>query len=739
MFTGAVEHMQAELRRLDLLLHREVLRLRAAYGLTLDEFRGLYVSDEQIDSLVNLGLREAGAAEGGVEELTGRAERLRAEAEGQEAGLPWARLSEEFGLTRFERDVVLLAVAPEVEPRYETVYAYLNNNVARKWPTYDLALRLFAAGPGDRFALRARLLPDAALFRAGLLRAVQGAEERVTWLSGGFTAHPALPHFLLGVEGLAHSRLIRHVADDAAVGEGASASAACARLGGVERFFSVAGGGRLRGAGRGGSEAGPAPLLVLEGPHGAGRLAEAAAVCRRLGLRLLRIDLAAARSSGESLTALLREALLVQRLGPSGLYLERFEALSDGEGHTLPDASEVVSELAACRLPVFLACAPGAGWRRAVDGRRLIHFRFPVPDHEERKALWEEHAAACGLSLPAHAAEQLAGRFELTPGRIRDAVEAARDARTLAGCGAGEAALGSLMEAARAQSDSGLGRLAVKVAVRQGWDDLVLPAATLRQVREVAAAVRHRHVVYGEWGFGERVVSGRGLKVLFAGASGTGKTMTAGVIAADLGLDLYRIDLAGVVSKYIGETEKNLDRIFNAARSSNAILFFDEADALFGKRSEVKDAHDRYANIEVAYLLQKMEEHDGAVILASNLSKNIDAAFSRRMHYVVEFPMPDETYRERLWRSMFPASAPLGPCVDFKFLARQFHLAGGDIRNVALDAAFLAAQDGRVITMRQLVQAMARQTVKQGKAPSATDFKQYHALIGQGEHERGRS
>ncbi|PYS75483.1 MAG: ATP-binding protein, partial [Acidobacteria bacterium] len=218
-----------------------------------------------------------------------------------------------------------------------------------------------------------------------------------------------------------------------------------------------------------------------------------------------------------------------------------------------------------------------------------------------------------------------------------------------------------------------------------------------------------------------------------SGASGTGKTMTAGVIAGGLGLDLYKIDLSCVVSKYIGETEKNLDRIFGSAQASNAILFFDEADALFGKRSEVKDAHDRYANIEVAYLLQKMEEHEGAVILASNLSKNIDNAFSRRMHYVVEFPLPDEHYRERLWRGMFPAEAPVGADVDFPYLAKQFPLAGGDIRNVALGAAFLAARDGQAITMRQLVRALARQMMKQGRSPSPIDFKQYYSLIGQGE------
>ena len=205
--------------------------------------------------------------------------------------------------------------------------------------------------------------------------------------------------------------------------------------------------------------------------------------------------------------------------------------------------------------------------------------------------------------------------------------------------------------------------------------------------------------------------------------------MTASVLAGDLGLDLFRIDLSGIVSKYIGETEKNLDEIFRAAQATNAILFFDEADALFGKRSEVKDAHDRYANIEVAYLLQKMEEYDGVVILASNLSKNIDPAFSRRMHYVVEFPLPDETHRELLWRGMFPAGLPLDEDIDLAFLARQFRLAGGDIKNIVLSAAFLAASNGSQVGMQALLQATARQMIKQGKMPSANEFKQYYPLV----------
>ena len=355
-------------------------------------------------------------------------------------------------------------------------------------------------------------------------------------------------------------------------------------------------------------------------------------------------------------------------------------------------------------------------------------FHFETPDYTRRRQVWDT-AVSHGRGLTASEVDALADRFVLTPGQIESAVAIAATQCWVRDGSPFSLNLESLTEAARAQSSQSLGNLAVKVSTGHAWEDLVLPTATRKRVREITAAITSRHVVYSQWGFEQRIASGRGLKVLFAGSSGTGKTMTASVMAKEGGLDLYKIDLAGVVSKYIGETEKNLERIFLAAHSSNAILFFDEADALFGKRSEVKDAHDRYANIEVAYLLQRMEEHDGVVILATNLSKNIDEAFSRRMHYVVEFPIPDETHRERLWRGMFPPEAPLGKDIDFSFLAKQFSIAGGDIRNVALDAAFLAAQDGRVITMKQLIIAMARQLMKQGRLPSSTEFKQYHVLL----------
>jgi SpoVK/Ycf46/Vps4 family AAA+-type ATPase len=279
-----------------------------------------------------------------------------------------------------------------------------------------------------------------------------------------------------------------------------------------------------------------------------------------------------------------------------------------------------------------------------------------------------------------------------------------------------------LFEAAREQSESGLGQLAVKMAAPATWDDLVLPPATLSVLEEFSAAAQHREMVYSEWGLGGGH-AGLGVKAVFSGASGTGKTMSAVVVARDLGLDLYRIDLSQVVSKYIGETEKNLDRIFNAAARANAVLLFDEADALFGKRSAVRDAHDRYANIEVGYLLQKLEDYAGVAILATNLSGNMDEAFARRLQYAVEFPLPDESLRLALWRKAFPSTVPVDPAVDFAVIARQYKLTGGEIRSVSLTAAFLAAAEGGSVSANVLSKALNRHLIRSGRIPAQTSVR----------------
>lgn len=375
-------------------------------------------------------------------------------------------------------------------------------------------------------------------------------------------------------------------------------------------------------------------------------------------------------------------------------------------------------------IPLFLLVEPGREWRTLVADRLYQHQLISEPDSVKRQQLWSAACKKYHVSADEQQIGELAGQFLLTPKQIEQAV------RSLGLVDQQQPVSRQLMyHAAREQSTHELDRLAQKVTTQYRWDDVVLPPYTERRVLELAAAIRNRHRVYGDWNMGWHTGNVHGIVGMFSGASGTGKTVTASVIANEIGLELYRVDLASVVSKYIGETEKNLDKIFNAARRANVVLFLDEADSLMGKRSEVKDAHDRYANLEVSYLLQKMEQHEGVVILATNFAKNMDPAFSRRMHYVIEFARPNETQREKLWRGMFPPETPLADDINFNFLADQFEFPGGDIRTIALDAAFLAAQNGQKINMEHLVNATARQLIKQGKAPGATEFKQYQQLL----------
>jgi SpoVK/Ycf46/Vps4 family AAA+-type ATPase len=269
--------------------------------------------------------------------------------------------------------------------------------------------------------------------------------------------------------------------------------------------------------------------------------------------------------------------------------------------------------------------------------------------------------------------------------------------------------------------------LARQIEPKYTWNDIVLPSDQLAQLTQVCNQVKYQHIVYGNWGFERKLSLGKGVNMLFSGSPGTGKTMAAEVIANDLQLDLYKIDLSQVVSKYIGETEKNLDRIFTLARNANGILFFDEADALFGKRSEVKDAHDRYANIEIAYLLQKMEEYEGITILATNLHQNLDEAFTRRVRFILEFPFPEQEYRLSIWQNIWPKETPLAPDMDLNFMAQQFKLAGGNIRNIALAAAFLAAENGQSVGMKHLLQATKREFQKMGRLVSNEEFLKFDA------------
>ncbi len=312
--------------------------------------------------------------------------------------------------------------------------------------------------------------------------------------------------------------------------------------------------------------------------------------------------------------------------------------------------------------------------------------------------------------------------FVLGPGQVARAVRAAAANALL---GTGPMSAEDLRRGARAQNAAGLERLARRIEPAVGWDDIVLPEAARSQLRDLAARARNRDRVLIEWQMRKGGGRGRGVTALFAGDSGTGKTMSAEVIAGELGLDLYTVNLATVVDKYVGETEKNLERIFTEAGGVNAVLLFDEADAIFGKRSEVRDAHDRYANIESAYLLQRMETFDGLAILATNLKSNIDEAFTRRLDMIIDFPPPDERSRLAIWQQCLKPPVPCGADLDLPFCANAFTLSGGNIRSAATTAGYLAAGRDGVIGMAELITAVQQEYRKLGRLVVEREFGPY--------------
>jgi SpoVK/Ycf46/Vps4 family AAA+-type ATPase len=386
-----------------------------------------------------------------------------------------------------------------------------------------------------------------------------------------------------------------------------------------------------------------------------------------------------------------------------------------------------LQELAGGEVPVIFTTEQPWEPANRLGSRPFLRLEMPDTGYSQRQTVWAENLGELALSGTELTA--LTGRYRLTVGQIQDALQRARTLAWASNPAHPRLTLDQLEAASRMQSQQHLGTLARKLRPRYTWQDIVLPPAQMSILRLICTTVRHRPTVYGEWGFDRKLAMGKGVISLFAGPSGTGKTMAAEIIACELGLDLYKIDLSAVVNKYIGETEKNLERIFTEVQDSDAILFFDEADALFGKRSEVKDAHDRYANIETAYLLQRIEEYSGLVILASNLKKNMDEAFLRRLHFAVDFPLPEEPERLEIWRRTFPVQAPRAHDLDLPFLARKLKLTGGNIRNIILAAAFLAAENGGKIGMAHLVVAAGYELQKMGKLLNEEDFERYFNLI----------
>ncbi|MFL5756835.1 MAG: ATP-binding protein, partial [Chloroflexota bacterium] len=445
----------------------------------------------------------------------------------------------------------------------------------------------------------------------------------------------------------------------------------------------------------------PRPVLNLVGEAGSGRHVFAEAVSATLGLELYELDLAALPSDRAERESLLRAVDRDAVLSAFALYVD---------ATATPDDPNILTDVLGERESLVIVGSAAA--LRLRRGGVTVEVSGATPS-----AILERWASALGPDLPAgDEVLDVAEQFALGPRSIQRAAAAARQQATTEGR---HIATADLVRACRRQAGSALDDLARRIDPRYDWDDIVLPADVADQLHEIAGQVGRRYQVYERWGFGAKHARGRGITVLFAGASGTGKTMAAEVLANDLGLDLYRIDLAGVVSKYIGETEKNLRRLFDAAERSGSVLLFDEADALFGKRTEVRDSHDRYANIEINYLLQRMEDYRGLAILATNMRGLLDHAFLRRLRFILDFPFPDRAGRRAIWARVFPPEA--GADIDADALAR-LEVAGGSIRSIAINAAFFAAEDGDAIGMDHVMRAARREYSKIDKLVVESEF-----------------
>ena len=597
---------------------------------------------------------------------------------------PLVILSQRFGLSRFERETLLLCVAMELDSEVAALCAQANGNSQQAYPTFALALRLFDEPAWDV------LSPERPLRYWRLLEVMQTGAQPLT--TSPLRADERIVNYVKGLNYL-DDRLIPLLTSldmtDAEITLPPSQQVVVEQA--VTFLQQISPQQKL-------------PLMQLLGIDQASKQLLVWHIAAALGLRVYYMPLALIPAHSIDLENLARLWQRESLLLPIGLYIDAHEADQDGEG-------------AASSLGRFLVRSDGLFFLGTRDVRQDL--RRPTLDLDVAKPTAMEQQTAWQTILPEQSSRvsaRLAGQFNLG---LEAIYQVARS--TLAESQQnGQVVDALLWDACLVRTRPRLDTLAERLEPKATWDDIVLREELIELLRQIANQVSQRGKVYEDWGFRQRMNRGLGLVTLFAGESGTGKTMAAEVIANDLRLNLYRIDLSAVVSKYIGETEKNLRRLFDAAEDGGAILFFDEADALFGKRSQVKDSHDRYANIETNYLLQRMEAYQGLAILATNMKSGLDDAFTRRLRFIVNFPVPDLADRRRIWQKVFPPQTPLDQ-LDYDRLA-GFNMAGGSIYNAALNAAFLAAQDDTPVTMPHLLTAIRTEFLKSDRLIDESKF-----------------
>jgi len=606
--------------------------------------------------------------------------------------IPLQALFLRFGLSEFEQNCVVMAYAPEIDLKYTKLFAYLQDDMTRKAAGVALCCELFLPEGEELASCLSRFHG-----RDGFVRLFERSEldkgmlvlrrEVVEFLANGTLAD--CDAFRL-FDGRAHGRL-----------DPLTIQVSIARQ--LDAAFAYPGQCCIR----------------LSGPQGGGKRFQIEHLMARQRTLCVFADL-----TGGDWRETARSAALAADLTDACLCLYHLDR-KDETGQSIPPPQSMMEELERLELhrdKRFFLSQLSSPMRLQM---LTVELELPQADETERLTLFESFLREIPLS--GCTTDELAAKFRFSPRQIRVACEQAVGLARLNGDGVISGEL--IHRCCYRQSVHRLGELATQVRPGYTWDDVVLPDAQKNLMRRACGHIRYRHQVSARWGFGGKVGYGWGLSILFAGSPGTGKTMCAQVIAHDLNMELYKINLSQIVSKYIGETEKNLRALFSEAKNASCILFFDECDALFGKRSEVKDSHDRNANVEVAYLLQQIEEYDGVCILATNLMGNIDAAFMRRITYVVHFPFPEPPAREAIYRGMLPATAPVSEDIDWRFLAEKFELSGGHIKNIVLSAAFMAAGEGKPISMRHMLNAAVTEMKKNEIVVVKEQLREYADLL----------
>ncbi len=615
-------------------------------------------------------------------------------------------LCEKFSLSWLERQIVIMSLAAELHPKYQKVYGLIADDTSIKYPTLEIVLRILYDDPAEFIKHKTEWIYGGSLQKFLLSDSPWNTYEQ----NREMCLNTRIVNYLL-CNGKYFQEFERHI-------EIFHPDSVLAPM-----LIQTELQDKLWNYHTTDLQERETFLLHLEGANGTGKTFQIRHICHKLGRTLLLVDIKVFLSD-TSPEKLIKSILCETVLQNAVLAVKMPNTIEDKIIDGLIELkTEYIKEFPKGEIFYILSTDSLKKYMPS-QKEMLLHFSLELPDEQERKILWQAMGEYYKFSTVVNWGE-FASKFRFTPGQIMDTLKLASINATGNRSRSEGIDINSLNLACYQNGKSHLITKARKIEAKFHWDDIILSEDARNLLKDACNQMKFRQTVFGDWGFNKRLSYGKGLSMLFSGPPGTGKTMAAQVVANELQLELYKVDIAKMVSKYIGETEKNLEGIFDEAQLSNAILFFDEADAIFGKRTEVKDSHDRHANVETAYLLQRIEDYEGVTILATNFMKNIDDAFLRRFNFVIEFPFPNATYREMIWRSLFPKETPLQEDISFPWIAEKFEVSGGNIKNIVLAAAFIAAEKNEEVGNSHIIKAALTELKKIGKMVILDDIEEY--------------